>query len=73
MKLFGLKPLRNRRKPDKPDDPNVLPQGIPNLIRDLVVDHFGQVWVVDFTYLSFFGKFVYLADVEDLFTRQIVG
>jgi len=73
MKLFGLKPLRRRKKPDKPDDLNVPPQDIPNLIQDLVVTRFGQAWVVDFTYLKFFGRFVYLATVEDLYTRQIVG
>jgi putative transposase len=74
MRLFKLKPQRMRgRKPEKPEDMGNMPLAIPNLIADLVVDHFGQVWVVDFTYLWFAGVFVYLATVEDLFTRQIVG
>lgn len=74
MRLFGLKPLRKRgAKPDKPDDLNAIPLNIPNLIQGLVVTRFGQAWVVDFTYLWFAGRFVYLATVEDLFTRQIVG
>lgn len=74
MKLFGLKPQRKRgRKPDKSEDKNKPPQNIPNLIQGLIVDRFGQVWVVDFTYLWFAGMFVYLATVEDLFTRKIVG
>ncbi len=74
MKLFGLKPQRRRgAKPDKPDGLNNPPQNISNLIQCLAVDRFGQVWVVDFTYLKFAGRFVYLATVEDLFTRQIVG
>jgi putative transposase len=74
MHLFKLKPQRMRhRKPDKPEDLGNLPLSIPNLIENLVVDRFGRVWVVDFTYLWFAGVFVYLATVEDLFTRQIVG
>jgi transposase InsO family protein len=74
MKLFGLKPQRKRgAKPDKPEDLNNPPQDIPNLIQNLIVNRFGQVWAVDFTYLKFLGRFVYLASVEDLFTRQIVG
>lgn len=74
MKLFGLKPQRKRgAKPDKPEDSGNPPQDIPNLIQDLPVNRFGQVWAVDFTYLKFLGRFVYLASVEDLFTRQIVG
>jgi putative transposase len=74
MNLFGLKPQRKRgAKPDKPDDLNNPPQNIPNLIQGLIITRFGQAWAVDFTYLKFAGKFVYLATVEDLFTRQIVG
>lgn len=74
MKLFGLKPQRKRgKKPDKPNDLNALPPDIPNLTKDLIITRFSQVWVVDFTYLRFLGKFVYLATVEDLFTRQLVG
>jgi transposase InsO family protein len=74
MHLFGLKPQRMRhRKPEKPGDRGNEPLAIPNLIADLVVDHFGQVWVVDFTFLWFAGVFVYLATVEDLFDRRIVG
>jgi len=74
MKLFGLKPQRKRgAKPDKPEDLGNPPREISNLIQDLIVDRFGQAWAVDFTYLKFLGRFVYLASVEDLFTRQIVG
>jgi len=74
MKLFGLKRLRRRgAKPDKPADLNAPPQNIPNLIQGLAVSWFCQAWVVDFTYLRFWGRFVYLATVEDLFDRQIVG
>lgn len=74
MRLFGLRPQRMRhRKPDKPRDLGNAPMAIPNLIADLAVERSGQVWVVDFTYLWFAGMFVYLATVEDLFDRRIVG
>lgn len=74
MRLFGLKPQRKRgKKPEKPEDMGNAPLAIPNLIVNLLIERFGQVWVVDFTYLRFAGSFVYLASVEDLFTRQIVG
>jgi putative transposase len=74
MHLFGLKPQRKRgRKPDKPDNLNAAPLDIPNLIQGLAITRFGQAWVVDFTYLWFAGRFVYLATAEDLFDRRIVG
>ena len=34
---------------------------------------FGMSWVSDFTYIRFHGKFIYLATIMDLYTREIVG
>lgn len=75
MKLFGLKPQRRRKwkKPEKPLDQGQEPMNIPNLISGLVIDAPHHVWVSDFTYLPYFNKFVYLATIEDIFTRQVVG
>lgn len=73
MRLFNLKVKRKRKKPFKPKDSGQEPTAIPNLISGLTVDSPNQVWVSDFTYLPFFGKFVYLATVEDVFTRRVVG
>lgn len=73
MKLFGLKPQRRRKKPDKPQDSGQTPMAIPNLVMGLTIDAPRKVWVSDFTYLIYFGKFIYLATLEDVFTRQIVG
>lgn len=73
MKLFKLRPERRRKKPKKTDDLNQAPMNIPNLIKELIVNRSNQVWASDFTYLSYFGRFVYLATLEDVFTRQIVG
>jgi len=74
MKLFGLKPQRRRRKkPEKPQDLDKAPMAIPNLIKGIIIDAPNQVWVSDFTFLPYYGRFVYLATLEDIFTRQIVG
>lgn len=73
MKLFGLKPKRHRKAPKKPKDQNQAPMAIPNLIQGTIIETPNKVWVSDFTYLPYFGKFVYLATLEDIFTREIVG
>lgn len=44
-----------------------------NLIKNITANRPGQIFVSDLTYLKFQGKNVYLATVEDLFTREIVA
>jgi len=73
MKIFGLKPRRRRKKPDKPQDLGQVAMAIPNLIQGIIIDVPNQAWVSDFTYLPFYGRFIYLATLEDVFTRQVVG
>lgn len=74
MKLFDLKPYRRRVKaPVKPEDTNKPANRFVNLIRGLCPIAPNVVWVADFTYLKYQGKFIYLATVMDLFTREIVG
>jgi len=73
MKKFGLKPKRQRRPPKKPKDEKQVPMAVPNLIQGTIIEAPNKVWVCDFTYLPWFGRFVYLATVEDIFTREIVG
>ena len=73
MKKFDLKPQRKRRAPKKPQDQNQAPMAVPNLIQGIIIEAPNQVWASDFTYLPYFGKFAYLATVEDLFTREIIG
>jgi len=73
MKLFGIKVKRQRKKPFKPKDLNQTPSIIPNLVTGLAIKAPNQVWVSDFTYLPYFGRFIYLATVEDVFTRRVVG
>ena len=74
MKLFNLKPYRRRvRKPTKKDDLNKSPTKYQNLIKYFCPIRPNIVWVSDFTYIEFQGRFIYLATVMDLYTREIIG
>lgn len=78
MKKFGLKPYRRRHKKwIKKKDLMKPDTGIPNLVQPLLKAKLlvkpNQVWCTDFTYIKFQGKFIYLATIIDLFTREIVG
>ena len=55
MRLFGLKPQRQRRQPGKPQDQYQAPMTIPNLLKEIVIDAPNIAWVNDFTYLPYFA------------------
>lgn len=70
MQKFGIKPYRRTAKKvyTKPKDsvfPNLLLTEEPKGIVD--------IYASDFTYLKFKGKWVYVATVIDVFSREIVG
>lgn len=44
-----------------------------NLIKEIVPVRPNQIFVSDLTYLKYQSKFIYLATVEDIFTREIVS
>ena len=72
MQLNGIKPYRRRgRRPKYTKNPSVA--SYPNLIKGWFPDQPGEVWVSDFTYLRFHGYFVYLATVEDMYSREVLG
>jgi len=74
MKKFNLKPYRRRVKsPNKPDDLNKPASTQENHIKYLCPIRPNVVWVSDFTYIRFQEKFIYLATVMDLYTREIIG
>jgi len=74
MKKFDLKPYRRRiKKPVKPDDINKPSVVYENLIKDITATKPNLIWVADFTYIFFQGRFIYLATIMDLFTREIIG
>ena len=70
MKLFGIKPYR-RTTPKlykKPPD-----SVFPNLLITETPLGIGDIYASDFTYLWYHGRWVYVATVLDIFTREIVG
>jgi len=74
MKMFGLKPVRLRKwQPVKLDDQNKSPVDRPNVTKILCPIAPNIVWAGDFTYISYHGKFIYLATILDRFTREVVG
>lgn len=74
MKKFGLKPYRRRtKKPVKPEDIGKEPTIYQNLIKDIAPARPNLIWAGDFTYIEFQDRYIYLATIIDLFTREIVG
>jgi len=72
MKEFGVKPYRRRvHKPQRKTTD--LLAGYPNLIKNCFPSSPGDIWISDFTYIPYRGRFIYLAVVEDLFSRKVVG
>lgn len=72
MKLFGIKPYRRRgKKPWKKAGKEAVIY--PNLLLKTFPSKPNQIWASDFTYLRFKGRFVYLATIIDIFTREIIG
>ena len=62
MKKFNLKPFRRRpKRPYKKDDLNKSPTKYQNLIKGFCPIRPNVVWVSDFTYIEFQGRFIYLA------------
>ena len=76
MKKFNIKPYRRRaKKPFKKDDEGKPDAGYKNLIKDVSLDDIkiSQIWISDFTYIKCKQRFLYLATIMDLKSREIVG
>lgn len=72
MRLFNLYPYRRRGKKQKKTS-RIAGIGYPNLIKEIIPQYEGHIWAADFTYLSYKGKFLYVATVIDLYTRKAIG
>lgn len=71
MRRFGIKPYRRRgRKWRKTKKTAVI---YANLLMTTVPAYPHHVWAADFTEVWFQGRWVYVATVIDLYTREIVG
>lgn len=75
MKKYGMKPYRRRSKlPRKKDDEGkAVEANSVNIYKLLCPICPNVVWVSDFTYIKFQGRFIYLATIMDMFTREIIG
>lgn len=75
MKKFGIKPYRRRgRKPNKKDDAGkAAEKDTINIYKLFCPIAPNIVWVSDFTYIKFRGRFIYVATIMDMYTREIIG
>src|ERR1051326_112038 len=75
MKKFNIKPYRMRpKKPSKKEDEGKAAiEGEINIYKLLCPICPNIVWVSDFTYITFLGRFIYLATIMDMYTREIIG
>ena len=72
MQLFKIKSRKLRKRPRFRK--NKFPiNSAKNLLIDFAINKPDQAWVSDFTYLSYQGKFMYLATILDAFTREVVS
>jgi transposase InsO family protein len=75
MKKFNIKPYRRRvNKPFKKEDMGKAAEtDAVNVYKLLCPLSPSIVWVSDFTYIKFEGRFIYLATIMDMYTREILG
>jgi len=75
MKKFNIKPYRMRpKKPDKKEDEGkAAEKDTVNVYKLLCPIAPNMVWVSDFTYIKFMGRFIYMATIMDMYTREIIG
>lgn len=71
MNKFGIKPSRRRRKPFKKYLKDKYEA--KNLLVSLLPLYENYVWITDFTYLFWRGRWVYVCTAINLYTRMVVG
>jgi putative transposase len=71
MNIYGIKAYRRRGKKWKKT--KNIKAIYPNLLLTEYPSYENHIWVSDFTRIPFQGKTVYVATVEDLYTRKVVG
>ena len=74
MRKMGLQAQRGRRRPPRTTDSRHDLPVAPNLLgRRFAADRPDTVWLADISYLPSDEGWLYLAAIEDLATREIVG
>jgi len=71
MKEYDIRPYRRRGK--KWVNAKATGLDYPNLIKDLAPSYRGHIWASDFTYLWFEDRWLYVATIIDIYSREIVG
>lgn len=71
MKLFGLKAYRRSGKKSRKSNP--ARGNYPNRLTSTYPLKPNHIWASDFTAIPWKGKFLYLATILDLFTREVMG
>ena len=70
IKVLGAKAFKPRTTISDPKNP-IAPNLLQRQFRQVTAPH--QVWTSDITYIPTREGFLYVAGIEDLFSRQIVG
>lgn len=74
MKKYGIHPYRRRTKQlRKKEDEGKKATKWKNEIIGFCPIRPNIVWASDFTYILFMGRFIYLATIIDIYTREIMG
>lgn len=73
MQRAHIQPYKRKARWRKRRDERRAPAPFPNHIKHECPCVPNRTWVSDFTYIPFKKKFLYLATLMDLFTREIVG
>ena len=76
MKKYGLKPPRLwYQKKFLTEAESSYQDQFSNLIKEVEVEELqvNEVWSSDLTYIKYRGKFIYLAAIKDLRSREVVG
>lgn len=73
MHLYNIHPYKRHGRWRKRRDERRKPVLFQNHIKGQCPCVPNQTWVSDFTYIPFKKKFIYLATIMDLYTREIVG
>ena len=71
MKIFGIKPYKRSTKPQKREKQKG--SVYPNYLMFETPQGPGDIYATDFTYIKFQGRWLYVGNVIDLFTREVVG
>lgn len=71
MKKFGIKPYRRVAKPKKVNRKSDV--AYHNLLLAEHPSYPHHIWASDFTHVKFHERWIYVATIIDLFTREVVG